>query len=268
MPATYTHYRFGCDVLPKLPIKLHARIDAQRSLFNLGLHGPDLFFYSDPMRSSPINQTGYSTHRLAGQTVFRRFQALSNGSDADFAYLAGYLCHFVLDRLSHDYIKTMVARGISHTLLETQLDRAFLVQDGLDPLRHDLTAHIRPSSRNARVAARFFPQFSEQQLQKAIRSMIFYHNVLSAGSAPKRKLLDAGFRVLGAADTFGAMVMQTEELPQCKAPVAHLQALYAKALPVAASLIEAWPDLSHAEYQFDFNGGHHPQEGAYETDKA
>ena len=48
MPAFYTHYRFGCDVLKQLPEDIRSICTAHRGLFDIGLHGPDIYFSIDP----------------------------------------------------------------------------------------------------------------------------------------------------------------------------------------------------------------------------
>ena len=45
MPSTYAHYLFGQEVYRELPAQLQTIIDHHRSLYHIGLHGPDIFFY-------------------------------------------------------------------------------------------------------------------------------------------------------------------------------------------------------------------------------
>ena len=45
MPAFYAHYRFGCDVLKQLPEDIRSICTAHRGLFDIGLHGPDIYFF-------------------------------------------------------------------------------------------------------------------------------------------------------------------------------------------------------------------------------
>ena len=54
MPAFYTHYRFGCDVLKQLPEDIRSICTAHRGLFDIGLHGP---FYSAHRRSLRLRMT-------------------------------------------------------------------------------------------------------------------------------------------------------------------------------------------------------------------
>ena len=257
MPASYTHYRFGCDVLAALPEALQAKLMPHRSLFDIGLHGPDIFCYTNPLVKNPVARLGYAMHKHPGQSVFGRFLALYDGSAEAFAYLAGFLCHFALDSLCHGYLTQMEALGMSHARLETQLDRSLMLQDGKDPMTTDPVTHIRPTHQNARVLARFFPQLNEQAVRKTLEQMIFYHHLLMAPNSPKRKLLETAFRVLNAEDSFGAMVMTERGIPACKQMVQRLQLLYASALPLAVTLIEAFPDLSHPQYHYDFDGQLH-----------
>ena len=254
MPGSYTHYRFGRDVLPLLPVELHARIDSHRSLFDLGLHGPDIFFYYNPLRKNPVNRLGHRMHTESGQAVFRRFAALDDGTNASFAYLAGFLCHFALDSLCHGYVEEMTAMGMSHTLLEAQLDRAFLLRDGRDPLTADLAAHIRPKSQNVRVISRFFPQLTENHVERTLKDVVFYHKLLLAKQKPKRATLNLVFRVANLQDGFGAMVMRENEVPACVPMVKHLQELHEEAIPAAVELISRYPELDADRYAFDFNG--------------
>lgn len=44
MPTTYTHYKFGKEVLETLPHPLQSSIENHRELFDIGLHGPDILF--------------------------------------------------------------------------------------------------------------------------------------------------------------------------------------------------------------------------------
>ena len=257
MPAPYTHNCFGRDVLSHLPEDLQRRILPHRGLFDIGLQGPDLFFCYQPLVSTPVGRLGRSLHRTAGETVFRRFAALDDGSDEAFAYLAGFLCHFTLDSACHGYVEEMTLLGMSHPLLETQLDRSFLLQDGKDPVRTDPTAQIIPSLHHARVISAFFPQVSRNRMEQVLKQFVFYHRFLLADSRPKRQLLNAAFWIIRAEDSFGAMVITEQALPACQQMVEQLHRLYEEAIPTAVNLIETWPDLRHPHYRLDMDGHEH-----------
>lgn len=254
MPAVYTHYRFASDVLTQLPDALRARIEPHRSVFDLGLHGPDVFLYHNPLLKGSVNRLGTSLHEQTGTDVFRRFFALYDSSDAAFAYLSGFLCHFALDSTCCPYLEQMELLGVSHDLLETQLDRCFLLLDAKDPICTDLTAHIDPSNQNTKVAAAFFPQVSQSQLEQALKQMIFYHRLIQPKSRAKRQLLTAAVTAARVRDGLGARIMQDHDIPACKQMITRLRALYGEAIPLATELICQFPLLKHPRYRQDFHG--------------
>ncbi|MCD8326229.1 MAG: hypothetical protein LUC90_05955 [Lachnospiraceae bacterium] len=45
MPTTYTHYKFGTEVIKALPAPLRARAEQYRELYDIGQHGPDILFW-------------------------------------------------------------------------------------------------------------------------------------------------------------------------------------------------------------------------------
>ena len=57
MPAFYAHYRFGCEALEiaaleSAPSAIQTLCRENRALFDIGLHGPDLFFFYRPGHSA------------------------------------------------------------------------------------------------------------------------------------------------------------------------------------------------------------------------
>ena len=161
MPSTYAHYRFGQDVLKALPEKTRNTLLQEEDLFSIGLHGPDLLFYYKPFSHHPLHAEGGRMHRLTGKDYFtqagRTFLA-RGARRADYAYLCGFLCHFALDCACHGYINDLAARGrVSHEEIESEFDRILLEEDGLDPIRRNLAAHIHASNRAADVIAPYFP---------------------------------------------------------------------------------------------------------------
>ena len=52
MTANYAHYRFGKQLLPQLPADVRQCIQRFRRMYDMGLHGPDIFFYHNPLMKS------------------------------------------------------------------------------------------------------------------------------------------------------------------------------------------------------------------------
>ena len=70
MPTTYAHWRFGCDCIETLPDNLKEIVHSNRELFDIGVHGPDVFFYD--LRHSDVVAYGYETHFKDGRDFFER----------------------------------------------------------------------------------------------------------------------------------------------------------------------------------------------------
>ena len=96
MPASYAHYRFGKQVLPTLPADVRQCIQRFRRLYDMGLQGPDFFFYYNPVMKTAVGGLGEHFHSQTGQ-VFFDHACKAASSEAARAYLYGLLCHYCLD---------------------------------------------------------------------------------------------------------------------------------------------------------------------------
>jgi len=56
MPTTYTHWRFGNDIICTLPDKYQNIINKHRHEFDFGVHGPDMFFYHDVFKKNEVTK--------------------------------------------------------------------------------------------------------------------------------------------------------------------------------------------------------------------
>ena len=260
MPTTYTHYRFGSEVLSKLPAALQEKITPYRQLFDIGLHGPDLLFYYKPLSKNPVNQTGFQMHEQPGKTFFTAaIPVLSHmpQPDAGFAYICGFLCHFALDSTCHPYIEQQVrVSGITHSEIEAELDRLYMVQDGLVPSCHRPADHLAASHFYASVIAEFFPTVSERDILKSLKGSRQCCNFLVAPSRLKRQLIFTGLKLAGCYDSIHGMIINYEPEPTCVPICQTLEQLYQKAVPTAVSMITAYPDVMTGKAVLDSRFDH------------
>ena len=70
MPSNYAHHHFGNCVWRSMPPKLRQYAQADRALFAIGQHGPDILFYYMAMGRNPVNSVGYDTHDRTGTDFF------------------------------------------------------------------------------------------------------------------------------------------------------------------------------------------------------
>ena len=141
--------------------------------YNIGVYGPDILFYYRCFSKNAVNQCGVRIHdepmRFFLEHAFRIFP-YQRHKRAAFAYLAGFMTHFILDSTCHPFLEDYIhANGVAHTKIEGEFDRMLLVEDGKDPVRQDLVPHIHPTEENARVISEFFPGVSAEQLRPALR---------------------------------------------------------------------------------------------------
>ena len=66
MPASYAHYRFGKLLLPSLPVHVRQTIQRFRRMYDMGLQGPDFFFYYNPFLHTATGELGRVFHRQTG----------------------------------------------------------------------------------------------------------------------------------------------------------------------------------------------------------
>ena len=56
MPTTYAHYKLGQAVRESLQEREKKIVEEYPELFNIGLHGPDIFFYYKPFSENKVKQ--------------------------------------------------------------------------------------------------------------------------------------------------------------------------------------------------------------------
>lgn len=241
MPTTYTHYKFGKDVMNALPRPLQKSIAENRELFDIGLHGPDILFYYRFFTKNHVNQLGYELHDLPADGFFKNaLQVIEKSKDKEAAqaYVYGVICHFALDSECHKYVEKMIqVSGISHSEIEMELDRLLLTEDYVNPVTYLGTKHIHPMQRNAEIIAPFYESITVEEMKKSLTWMVRVHKILLAPKEMKRKLLFCLMKLAGLYETNKGMVMSLESNPVCEKYCHLLKKKYAGAVPLAVGLI-------------------------------
>lgn len=143
MPGFTTHYILGMKAYNDLPANsLKYIISKYRWLYQLGLQGPDIFFYYIPvLRHRDYRNVGSYMHEHHIRDFFANY--LKGLAEIDsrqqreegLAYFCGYLCHYIGDSICHPYVygrigydakaPTSQAHG-RHAALENDLDAILL----------------------------------------------------------------------------------------------------------------------------------------------
>ena len=238
MPAQYAHYRFGVAMLSTMPGDICRTIKRSRQLFDVGLHGPDIFFYYNPLWKTKLSGFGNCIHRQSGKEFFgracRNFR-LEPSQDAQ-AYLYGLLCHYALDSICHPFVLEQVNSGVAeHIEMEIEFDRFLLDMDGKHPPENqDLSAHMHLKHKECAVAARFYPGITGKEIETSLRNMAFATKAFAIGSNVGRALLKNCLGIAGNA--YRSFVMSQQPNPRCSSLNKPLLELYQKAE-------ERFPDL-------------------------
>lgn len=185
MPANYAHYRFGKQVLPNLPADVRQCIQRFRRMYDLGLFGPDFFFYYFPFLKTETRALGGVFHRQSGQEFFTG-ACKAAGSEAARAYLYGLLGHYCLDSVCHPYINQLSQiEEAKHVPLESEFERLLLVMDQVSqPHLHDMSGKAKPTRGECMTIAEFYPGATGAKVSISYASMAYYIKLLVT---PKRE---------------------------------------------------------------------------------
>lgn len=185
MPANYAHYRFGKQVLPQLPADVRQCIQRFRRMYDMGLNGPDIFFYFNPYFSTNTGELGKRFHRQSGLEFFPAACTAAN-SEAAMAYLYGLLGHYCLDSQCHPYVRKIVDIGEStHVRLESEFERFLLLLDkDPSPQTYHPGKRMKMTRGECMTISGFYPPATGGAVSFSIKSMAFSLRFLSS---PKRQ---------------------------------------------------------------------------------
>ena len=283
MPAAYAHFRMGQQVRHQLDGESRRVIEQYPELFQVGLHGPDILFYDNPLVKNRVNRTGSGQHERSGKAFFSDAAAVIRAHPGDNAYPAycyGVLCHFGLDSACHGYINQHVTdSGIEHNEIETEFDRMLMVHDAHDPIRRHQTRHIERAIRRFdqihlrnkgcagtdetdpyEVISAFYPGISARDIRKSMQGMVFYHELFRAPCPLKRAVLFSMMRLIGQYDKLRGYFVNYQADPVCEESNEVLRPLYQEGKRRSEALIRSFDaaifdeDLSNPLYSYNFEG--------------
>lgn len=222
MPAAYAHYRFGAQMLGRMPADVQRMAKRNRRLFDVGLHGPDLFFFYRPVISTKTGRLGHKFHMQTGREFFSRVcrNLRLEPSEAGQAYLYGVLCHYALDAHCHPLVAQADWEGpVSHSRIEGEFDRFLMELDGIHPIKGiRLTKHMTLRNSECAVVSRFYPGTDKYTVGESLRGMA---NIRKIMELPEGPLRTAVIKTMGAGSaTFRDMVLREETDGDCQ----HLNA--------------------------------------------
>ena len=217
MPTTYAHWRFGCDCIETLPDNLKKAVHNNRELFDLGVHGPDIFFYD--LAFPKVTKYGGDMHHNPSREFFENaiqvYKDNDEDKDAMMSYILGFASHFTLDSQCHGYIdRKKEVSGVSHNKIEAEYDGHLMKTDGKSVALTDRAQSLRPDKETARIMARFFP-FDESIIYRTTKMQQILISALVCKSDFKRNFFYNLLDKINMKD-FRDLIVMPEEMEECK----------------------------------------------------
>lgn len=242
MPANYAHYRFGQACLPLLPDAARRTVRRFRSLYEAGLHGPDPFFYYNPVLPTRVGRLGKTYHKMTGRAFFEA-AAKRRLSEGAMAYLYGVLTHYCLDAACHPLVIGWAAeKKAGHTEIETELERHLLTRDKKLPAScYNAASRLRLSRGELDTIARIYPPATFPQIRRCFRLMKLISALMTSRSRLIRWLMGKCVALAGPNGT--GMCMTDAPKPCGSWAVPPLMRRYYGAL-------SAFPEMAQQLYNF------------------
>lgn len=242
MPAIYAHDKFGKLVFEGLDKELKDVIKTYYSQFRIGLQGPDPLFYHRPYLPDKATKEGSNIHHepcskfLYPAIDVIRIHGIQSG---EYAYLLGFLCHFILDSECHPYIDEYItSHAVGHIALESEFEKVLLREDGLDPIQSDISSFIPVDEYSAKCMACFYQNLSVKKAHFTLKEMRFEKHFLYAPKKFKQKVLNTIFKVSGHYQDIGGLMIQPIDDKECIKSNEYLYHRFYQSIPLAIQLLQ------------------------------
>lgn len=270
MPAFYAHYRFGKQVVEEMKRRakeertasaidaesvqesmgetdwkgLVRTIERHRTQFDIGLQGPDIFFFYRPYAPSAVARYGHHLHKVSALPFFENGLSVveRHGRDSgQYAYLLGFICHFALDSQCHPRIAEMIEEtGVQHLELEEELEKYLLRRDGEEPLRFPLTDLVPSDLATCRSIAPFYEDITPKIVKQSLGDLRRVKKLLTAPGKGKQGVINTAMRMTGRFSQLKGLMHQRRDNPACADTNIALFSLMEKAACQGLYLIECF----------------------------
>ena len=236
MPAFYAHYCFGERVRSQLDAPLQALIQSNLTAFEIGLQGPDVFFFYKPWKKNELVSYGNGLHELPAKNLFMQGMHLDRNS-ASYAYMLGVACHYALDSTCHPFVSEHEqTSGVSHMEIESEFEKMLLRRNDHNPFTYRVDLLIPTDRNTANAIYEFYEMFHVKQYRSALYTMQFFRNLFTEPHPIKQRMMNGLLDTLGFGK-YKAQILQLNDNPLCARSNATLYQLFEQALPLAVTLL-------------------------------
>lgn len=168
MPAVAAHYLLGQIVYENLEPKIKKLITDHKSLFDIGLQGPDILFFYKPLIKNRISTLGHNIHKEKAERFFvKALNKKAIKKEKLLVYLFGICCHYSLDRAFHPYVTGRSETETEHQAIEADFDYEIIKRYNLSIKRH---IYI-PVNVSFKAISRAYDDISKSEVKRAVHSM-------------------------------------------------------------------------------------------------
>ena len=243
MPAIYAHTRFGKIVAKQLEGELEQVVSRNYAAFQTGLQGPDIFFFYRPWNKNRVNQYGFHLHKVSAMPFFRhgvKVVRKKGTASREYAYLLGFLCHFILDSECHPYVTEMIEKtGIQHLEIEEEFEKMLMRMDGKNDLTYPQHRLVPTDWGTAAAVSPFYNKVPPKQVRSALKYMRMVRRLFWAPGIVKQSMINGVMRLTGKFDRMKGLMIQRKDHPGCRVTNEELMRRFNEAVGIALVMIQA-----------------------------
>ncbi|XCP86698.1 zinc dependent phospholipase C family protein [Roseburia hominis] len=246
MPAQYAHDRFGALTARQLTGDLKEIVRKYYPQFRIGLQGPDIFFFYRAYKDNRVVRYGNHLHHVSALPFFRhaRKVAAKYGRDShQYAYLLGFICHYILDSECHPYVAEMMEKtGVAHLEIEGEFEKFLLYMDGKNAVSYPLARLIPTDDDTVEAIRPFYNDIHPKIVKRSLKDMKLVRRVFRAPCPVKQWFLNTAMKIVGKYDTYKGLMLQRKDNHKCDEAVSGLFDRLVNAVPVAARMIASFDE--------------------------
>lgn len=204
MPNFYTHYLFGQRALAAMTAEQAKAAAADLNVFNLGLQGPDVFFYGSVFGSKSATKFGQKLHKLSGRNVFETMLSPYDTAAVPAsvrACIMGVVGHFTLDVVVHPYVYEVQTDMPHHLALESDFDAYLMRCAGQSsPWTNNLYELIAADRQTQEVIAEVYapwPEISRKSCMSSVRNMRTIRRMMRTPTVSRFRFVRRVMKIMG-----------------------------------------------------------------------
>ena len=242
MPAFYAHERFGKKVWQQTEGDLKEIIRSHYPQFRIGLQGPDIFFFYRLYTNNKVSKYGTDMHAVSAYPFFLRALEIvrrKGRETKEYAYLLGFLCHYILDSESHSYVDEMIRKtGVEHVEIEEEFEKKLLRIDNKDPLAYPIAKLVPTDWNTVEAIAPFHPAVDNHCFSFSAHGC--FSHTLSIGV--KQTAINSVLKLTGKYASLKGIMNQRIDNQKCVESNIGLLRRFDNAVSVAVQMIQSFDE--------------------------